>query len=703
MQESMRRLTALADANEENPVILRVIFLRNLLISSSLRQQVAPLQTAANIVDGIQKTLEDIRQGLPALAKAGNDEAVRNSWTLIDEIAVQSMLFKGRIESDMAPANRVLKHLDTQREAILTALPALWRDYYFSGVKRLTDPQQWADLPYWWHQMLFNLPLRLSIEFPPTPSAWKQVSVHFFNVLALGFLLLFFAHRILRRREQAGKISAETHKDLCISLLWQFLGLAVIAASFGGQGEQYRGLLTLGSMATIAGEIKLAWCLRCIKRGDAPSPSPLWPVYIASAGGIALSYPNMPVLLLNIAWIILCAITLIAGQRKKQELPALESVLLRIHKVFLWLSLFMALVGWPRLSMLLFVIISCLLVSLQCVVALVQLLNGSMGNTEKVQHMLQGLLAAFIAPTVLLLITGAVLLWIVAMPGGTLLTWHYLAEGIEIGTTSFNLLHLFAIVSAFYLTRAGISAMHALLYKLNEQADNIDKTLLHPIKTGISYGLWTLFALFSLKLLGFGLDNLAVIAGGLSVGIGFGMQAIVNNFVSGMILIFSRSMHEGDIVDVGGLMGTVRKISVRATVVETLDNAVIFVPNSEFVSSRLINWTRNGKTVRREVVVGVAYGTDPEMVEKLLLQIAKETTGVAHTPKPTVLFSDFADSTLNFTLRFWTDIHKAMDVASRLRHSIAKTFEAHHVEIAFPQLDVHIVPASDAPAQVKAE
>lgn len=114
------------------------------------------------------------------------------------------------------------------------------------------------------------------------------------------------------------------------------------------------------------------------------------------------------------------------------------------------------------------------------------------------------------------------------------------------------------------------------------------------MQTGITYGLWTLFALFTLKALGFGLENLAVIAGGLSVGIGFGMQTIVNNFLSGLILIFSRTLHEGDVIDVGNLQGVVRKISVRATTVETFDNAIIFVPNSEFVSNRLINWTRNG-------------------------------------------------------------------------------------------------------------
>ena len=141
----------------------------------------------------------------------------------------------------------------------------------------------------------------------------------------------------------------------------------------------------------------------------------------------------------------------------------------------------------------------------------------------------------------------------------------------------------------------------------------------------------------------------------------------------------------------GTLQGIVRKISVRATTVETFDNAVIFVPNSEFVSNRLINWTRNGRIVRREVAVGVAYGTDPKLVERLLLEVAQSVPTVVRRPQPLVLFIDFADSTLNFALRYWSDIGNALDAASAMRHRIIEVFAEHQVEIAFPQLDVHMV------------
>ena len=136
-------------------------------------------------------------------------------------------------------------------------------------------------------------------------------------------------------------------------------------------------------------------------------------------------------------------------------------------------------------------------------------------------------------------------LWVIAMPGGALLLWHYLGTGVQVGSASFNVVHLILIVSVFYITRAAITASRSFLNRVASQSYKIDKTLIPPMQTGITYGLWTLFALFTLKALGFGLESLAVIAGGLSVGIGFGMQTIVNNFLSGLILIFSRTLHEG--------------------------------------------------------------------------------------------------------------------------------------------------------------
>jgi small-conductance mechanosensitive channel len=181
------------------------------------------------------------------------------------------------------------------------------------------------------------------------------------------------------------------------------------------------------------------------------------------------------------------------------------------------------------------------------------------------------------------------------------------------------------------------------------------------------------------------------------------MQAIVNNLISGLILIFSRTLREGDVVEVGGLTGTVRTINIRATTVETFDNAIIFVPNSEFISTRLINWTRNSRMVRREITVGVAYGTEPKLVQQLLLEAAANNTRVLKYPKPSAFLVGFGASTLDFSLRFWVnDYNDGLSISSELRGELATAFALHKVDVAFPQLDVHLKNAPLPQKTVKA-
>ena len=200
-----------------------------------------------------------------------------------------------------------------------------------------------------------------------------------------------------------------------------------------------------------------------------------------------------------------------------------------------------------------------------------------------------------------------------------------------------------------------------------------------------------MFGLYTLSALGFSLTSIAVVAGGLSVGIGFGLQNIINNFVSGLLVIFGQTLREGDVIDVGGVNGIVRRINIRSTQVETFDNAVIFVPNAEFLSGKLTNWTRNGRMVRQEVAVGVAYGSDIQLVEKLLKQVAKEHQKVLTYPEPVVLFNDFAASSLDFRLRFWVgDILHGSGIASDIRKVIDAKFTEANIEISFPQMDVHL-------------
>jgi len=191
---------------------------------------------------------------------------------------------------------------------------------------------------------------------------------------------------------------------------------------------------------------------------------------------------------------------------------------------------------------------------------------------------------------------------------------------------------------------------------------------------------------------GIDLSALSLLAGALGVGIGFGLQNITNNLVSGIIILFENPIKVGDRIEVGDISGDVVNISVRATTILTNDNISIIVPNSEFISNTVINWSHNDRNIRFNIPVGVSYNEDPDKVKELLLQVASENENVLKDPEPTVFFEEFGDSSLNFTLLVWTAKYtdKPRRLTSELNFEIFRKFKEHDIEIPFPQRDVHL-------------
>ena len=211
----------------------------------------------------------------------------------------------------------------------------------------------------------------------------------------------------------------------------------------------------------------------------------------------------------------------------------------------------------------------------------------------------------------------------------------------------------------------------------------------------VVYSLWILAIYTGINILGINLSSLAFMAGALGIGIGFGLQNIVNNFISGIILLFDPSIQVGDMVQIGEDWGTVNRINIRTTIVQTFDNAALIIPNSQMLSNRVTNWSYKDPKVRRQVDVGVAYGSDVQLVRKVLLEIIHDMPDIMDDPAPRVDFSDFADSALIFRIRFWiTSPEFWLTAPTELRFRIDEEFKKHGIEIAFPQQDIHIRSAS---------
>jgi small-conductance mechanosensitive channel len=211
------------------------------------------------------------------------------------------------------------------------------------------------------------------------------------------------------------------------------------------------------------------------------------------------------------------------------------------------------------------------------------------------------------------------------------------------------------------------------------------------ITTFTRYTILVVGFLAAVSVLGFPLDKITLVLGALGVGIGFGLQNITNNFVSGIILLFERPIRVGDKIQLDDLIGRVTSIGIRASKITSFEGSDVIVPNADFISSRVINWTFSDEKRRVIIPVGVAHGSDPEQVLELLLKIAQNHSEIIDNPKPEALFQNFGESSLDFELRAWTESNRGwIAVKSDLAVAIHKALQEANIEIPFPQRDVNL-------------
>ncbi|WP_176085161.1 mechanosensitive ion channel domain-containing protein [Martelella sp. HB161492] len=223
-----------------------------------------------------------------------------------------------------------------------------------------------------------------------------------------------------------------------------------------------------------------------------------------------------------------------------------------------------------------------------------------------------------------------------------------------------------------------------------------DPGVRNSVKTGINYLGILLAVLVAISAAGVNLSSLALVASALSIGIGFGLQTIVQNFVSGLILLIERPFKVGDWIVSGTTEGFVKRISVRATEIETFQRQSIIVPNSELINASVGNWTHHNHMGRSEIAVGVSYSSDPRKVMDILLELAKAHPLVLANPEPMVIFNGFGDSSLDFELRVYlADVFNGIPVRNDLRVAIFERFRKENIEIPFPQRDLHIITDRD--------
>lgn len=263
----------------------------------------------------------------------------------------------------------------------------------------------------------------------------------------------------------------------------------------------------------------------------------------------------------------------------------------------------------------------------------------------------------------------------------------------QVGSITFSiyqLIKMVLVVIVFLWVASIMSSMGEKYIKNLQGLKKGNRVLLGKI---FQIFVYVIVFLLGLDVLGIDLTAFAVFGGAIGIGLGFGLQKVTSNFISGLILLFERSIMEDDLIELSdGTFGFVRTIGARHTLVEAFDGKEIMVPNEDFMTNRVVNWTYSNKNGRVEIKVGVAYGSDLELAKKLILEAAIEHPKCSKVQTPNCFLDEFADSSISFILYFWIEdiTDGRLEPKSDVMFAIMKKFKENKIEIPFPQRDVHI-------------
>ena len=285
-----------------------------------------------------------------------------------------------------------------------------------------------------------------------------------------------------------------------------------------------------------------------------------------------------------------------------------------------------------------------------------------------------------------------ILLRFYGLPNALLLHWvEKLADGIPIGNVLLSPIDIVMAILVFVGVLLATGMLRRWLGEILRTGTRMDVGVRNAIVSGMGYGGVVIAIVLAIAIVGLDLSNLALVAGALSVGVGFGLRTVVENFVAGLLLLIERPIKEGDWIVTASHQGTVKRISVRSTEIETFDRASVIVPNAELVAQPVQNWTHKNRIARIIVPIGVAYGSNTDKVREILLGCVADHPDVLKYPEPYVIFQRFGESSLDFELRcFVKDADYVLTCHSDLNFAIDRAFREEGIEIPFPQRDLHL-------------
>lgn len=692
-----------------SPFEARALYERLHLLLDRLDQDMAPLdklqtqlamnrenlETALQEVQGLDKTSLDTgeRKALSAYV-----HRVRNVERSLDELT-------GRIGRNLKTASSFKERLERKSDELESAIPGQWTRFFFSRSASVITVEFWRTLPQGVGSWGARLGEKVG-EYRLVPLRDYADAV-VLTIFLSGMLFVFGGW--VRRSVNTRLRSIRGHRAGTAPLsgngrYWLLFSLGVGLASVDlGNSRELLG--DLWGPMHLAGSLLQAWgalgmvCAVRAHFSERADPRPLSSPTIRSllvcfTLGLLLMGANISNAVISLVWGAIPGVFALRMRRARNRRKRTEKqpFFQRVLPGFYLLLSLLSFAGMGRFSIVLLVLVFVGMFTVMAASALSRLLRSMLDAPAHTRSMrlTKGVLLGISTPLTWTLTFVAAGFWLTAHLGGVFIMRRLVSMEMSLEGFSIRLISVFAMVVLFYVTRTGIAIFRDFVGDVGRRWNRSRRDSISSLQVLGEYGAWAVYIVVSLYILGISLTSLTVIAGGLSVGIGFGLQNIVNNFISGLILLFGRSIKEGDVLQFDDIWCTVRKINFRSTAVETFDSAVLIIPNSDLITNRILNWTQNNDTVRRDVLVGVAYGSDTVLVERTLLEVAQAHPHVMRDPAPSVLFSAFGASSLDFVLRVWIeDIDVVLSALSELRHNVDKAFREQDIEIAFPQMDLH--------------
>jgi small-conductance mechanosensitive channel len=588
------------------------------------------------------------------------------------------------IEGEIRPVHAFLAFLKKRQEALVNAFQADPQNLFLKRGQNLLSVETWSNPAGQGKQWLYEMATYAEELFVVHAHLWIKL----LGVAVLLSLFIYFVFlTVLRRLER--RSNNPLGSGLRSPLVWFACGLGLFLAgpATGVPAFSLQGAL----IAFLLGRALLG--LACWLRASSPDKTlegarELKGLWGLSFAGILLSILAPPNLMFLFFWLLGLALLGLTIDRVRSSLSGTRLLIVLYVPIAAALSIF----GWLYASISLALVLFVLLLNWQLALGLDERIRGQQTGEEKKEgggavHRIGASIGFRLVFAILGLLT---LPWVLEYLGGPFLVTALLQYRIGWGHVSMEADRILLVLIGLLASKSAVGVVNEAIALRHEKKGGKDKGSIQALQTLIGYLIWVLFGMCALYLIGFTTGNIAVITGGLSVGVGFGLQNIIHNFVGGMILLFSRPIQPGDLIDHGGKFCRVRKVSIRNTVVETFDGKTIFIPNSDLISKEFSNWSHKDKRMRLKVDVGVSYNADPTFVKETLLSIAKSSEKVLQTPKPIAIFKEFGPSTLQFSLKFWIKGPGHLMAGSELRYKVYEVFKEKGIEIAYPQMDVHL-------------